>query len=221
MPRTKKKYHYLYKTTNMINNKFYVGMHSTSNLEDEYLGSGLRLRRSIRKYGKENFVKEILMFFKDREELVAAEIEIVNSDLIKEELCMNLRIGGTGGLNGVCSESILRIRKGASDFAKAQWQDPNFVIINGLARSSELKRRHENGLVNYNTFEGKNHTEETKQKISAANSIKLKGVNNSQYGTCWITKQEENKKIKKEELELYISLGWSKGRITKTQNKNE
>ncbi len=38
------------------------------------------------------------------------------------------------------------------------------------------------------------------------------GDKNSQYGTCWITKDGENKKIKKEDMELYISIGWVKGR---------
>lgn len=38
-----------------------------------------------------------------------------------------------------------------------------------------------------------------------------KGSKNSQYGTCWINKDNENKKIKKEQLDEYIHLGWSKG----------
>ena len=52
MGRKKPHIHYIYKTTCNITNKYYIGMHSTSNLEDGYLGSGKRLRYSIRKYGK-------------------------------------------------------------------------------------------------------------------------------------------------------------------------
>ena len=37
----------------------------------------------------------------------------------------------------------------------------------------------------------------------------------SQYGTCWITRDEENKKIKKEELEVFIQQSWKKGRKIK------
>ena len=72
-------------------------MHSTSNLDDGYLGSGKRLRYAIRKYGKENFKKEILEFLPDRESLVKRESEIVNEQFIQDELCMNLTTGGSGG----------------------------------------------------------------------------------------------------------------------------
>jgi hypothetical protein len=57
-------------------------------------------------------------------------------------------------------------------------------------------------------------SEEHKRKISEANKVKQKGEKNSQYGTCWITKDGLNKKIKKENLELYVQDGWEKGRKT-------
>lgn len=52
-------------------------MHSTINQNDGYMGSGKRLRYSIRKYGKENHTKEILEFLPSREELIIKEIDIV------------------------------------------------------------------------------------------------------------------------------------------------
>ena len=39
------KYFYLYKVTNMINGKIYIGVHSTDNLNDSYMGSGVALHR--------------------------------------------------------------------------------------------------------------------------------------------------------------------------------
>ena len=63
MARKEKKFHFIYKITNTKNGKYYIGMHSTDNLNDGYLGSGIRLRRSIRRNGIENFKIEYLEFF--------------------------------------------------------------------------------------------------------------------------------------------------------------
>lgn len=58
-------YHYLYKVT--INDKIYIGIHSTKKLNDGYMGSGVALQHAIKKYGKENCTKEIISFFDTRE----------------------------------------------------------------------------------------------------------------------------------------------------------
>ena len=62
-------YHYIYKITNLINGKIYIGQHTTSNLDDGYMGSGKILMRAIKKYGVENFRKEIQGFYEDIDEL--------------------------------------------------------------------------------------------------------------------------------------------------------
>lgn len=59
------KYHFLYQTTNLINGKIYVGIHSTDDL-----GSGIALINAIKKYGKENFEREILEFSNTRDEIL-------------------------------------------------------------------------------------------------------------------------------------------------------
>lgn len=60
--------HCVYITTNLINGKQYVGDHSTTNINDNYLGSGKHLLRAIKKYGRKNFAKEILETFETKEE---------------------------------------------------------------------------------------------------------------------------------------------------------
>ena len=97
MPRKPYKYHFIYKITNIINNKFYVGMHSTNNINDSYFGSGRYLHRSIKKYGKQNFKREILEFLDTREKLIKREEIIITSKLLNDPLCMNLNPGGKGG----------------------------------------------------------------------------------------------------------------------------
>lgn len=58
-----KKYKYIYKITNQINGKIYVGQHATNNLEYYYKGSGIRLKEAKKKYGPENFKLEILEWY--------------------------------------------------------------------------------------------------------------------------------------------------------------
>jgi hypothetical protein len=106
-----KKYHYIYKTTCIITKRFYIGMHSTDNLEDGYVGSGKRLWHSINKHGKENHVCEILEFLPDRKSLAKREMEIVNQEMLNEELCMNIATGGEGGYNLKAVESN-KLKKG-------------------------------------------------------------------------------------------------------------
>ena len=62
------KYHYFYKITNNINGHFYYGVHNTNNINDGYMGSGTRLHYAYKKYGIENFSKEILKYFESRNE---------------------------------------------------------------------------------------------------------------------------------------------------------
>ena len=87
-------YHIIYKTTNIVNDKYYYGVHSTENLEDGYVGSGYGLKNAIKKYGINNFKKEIIAFFDDREQALLYESKIVNKELVENPMCYNSTIGG-------------------------------------------------------------------------------------------------------------------------------
>ena len=88
----------IYKTTNLINNKIYIGQHQTDNLNDNYLGSGTLLLFAIKKYGKENFKKEILFNFDNFKEMNNKEAELVTSNFIKRKDTYNMILGGIEGL---------------------------------------------------------------------------------------------------------------------------
>jgi len=103
--------HYLiYKITNTINNMIYVGAHATENINDYYFGSGKYIRRAIKKYGRKNFVKEILFECNSEQEMYLKEAEIVNNDFVKRKDTYNLTQGGSGGnMYGVYHEYILSV----------------------------------------------------------------------------------------------------------------
>ena len=89
----------IYKTTNTVNNKIYIGKHQTENISDSYLGSGVSLELAIKKYGKESFTKEILYIFDSEEEMNSKEKELVTEEFIKRKDNYNKSLGGEGGSN--------------------------------------------------------------------------------------------------------------------------
>lgn len=208
-----KKYHFIYKTTNLINGKFYIGMHSTSKLDDGYLGSGKRLLYSVNKYGIDNFKLEILEYCNSREELIEREIKIVDNLLLENKLCMNLREGGLGGFtvemqrqNAIKSNIKQKIlRETNPEWVKHKSDTMRKLVLEQYNSGKRIRKP-------FYDFTGHTHSVTTKRNIGLKNSIKQKGEGNSQYGTCWIMKDEISKKIKKEELPYYLSIGWIKGR---------
>lgn len=214
----------IYKITNVINGKFYIGKHKTKCLDDGYMGSGKILKHAISKYGIENFHKEILHICKDEAHMNLLESILVVPDI---ETNYNLCSGGRGGFgyindNGI-GVLIQEQRKRNPDIARKAADkggqkirekintDPDWWKSVKKKASSSLKKRYENGAIN--PFQGKKHNQEYKDRMSCIMKEKSKGSGNSQYGTCWITNGIENKKIKKEELDFWTELGYNKGRI--------
>lgn len=111
-------YYIIYKTINLINNKFYIGKHQCTDLNDGYLGSGIALRKAIAKYGKENFKREILFIFDSEIDMNNKEKEIVTIDLVNDPNCYNLAIGGEGGLINPGYHHSAEVRLRLSEMAK-------------------------------------------------------------------------------------------------------
>lgn len=120
-----RKYRYLYKITNLVNNKIYVGIHSTDNLDDGYMGSGKALHFAKIKHGIENFKKEIISFHDTVESLNKAEAEVVNREFVDREDTYNLKVGGTyipaslETLNAMSSGQIKYWAKQSQEFKSA------------------------------------------------------------------------------------------------------
>ena len=207
-----KKYHFTYRTTNIKNNSYYLGMHSTSNLKDGYLGSGTRLRRAIRKYGKENFHCEILEFFISREELIAAEIQLINEYALSDPKCLNLVAGGKG-----MTPELARIyNKRSQEAIRELSKDPIWCAKRKKTRSMVMILEYQTGKRPrryVHNWLGKKHKPETIEKFKMIKQNHGIGNRNSQFGTCWITNGAINKKIKQTEE---IPHGWFRGRTVKS-----
>lgn len=205
MPRKKANIHYIYKTTNLLNGKYYIGKHSTFNLDDNYLGSGTYLRRSIRKYGKQNFAKQILEFCDSKESCNERERELVTIELIGDSLCMNLMSGGAGGF-----VSIEACKLGAKRMNEIVWKDEEFIKRTKL-RCSKMYEENK-GWRGGRPGKGWHHTPEVIEKMKKSAIEKHSGEKNSQYGKCWIHINSISKSIKKEDLQDWLKQGWKIGR---------
>jgi hypothetical protein len=213
----------VYKITNKINGKFYIGKHQTTNLDDGYMGSGKHLRKAIEKYGVDNFVKEILGFYPTVEEMNQAEKDLV---ILDESISYNLCPGGHGGFGFINANTEFRMeknkkaRKAADRVMDAKYGEnwrSDIGKIGSKARCEKYptlsyetaKRGHEEGWF---SFKGRKHSDKTLALLKEVHKDIHSGEKNSQFGTCWINNGIENKKIKKIELDNYLSLGYIKGR---------
>ena len=84
-----------YKTTNVITGEYYIGSHKTDNPNDDYLGSGRMLRKSIKEYGIEAHKKEVIATFDNREESIALEHTLIKEKRNHDSLCINMNNGGS------------------------------------------------------------------------------------------------------------------------------
>jgi len=99
-------YYTVYKTTNTVNGRFYIGKHKTRDLNDGYMGSGKLLRQAIEKYGKDKFLKEILFIFNNEEDMSKKEKELV----ILSEQSYNICEGGNGGFDYINRSNITKFK---------------------------------------------------------------------------------------------------------------
>ena len=211
----------IYKITNVINRKIYIGCHKTSDLDDGYMGSGVHLKRAQEKYGIENFEKEILEVFDNPEAMFEMEAKLVNSDFVERTDTYNLKEGGNGGFDFINKNGINNLsnqfKTAGNAHKKSRIENPEkFVEINKAA-GKRLKEMHQKGLIKYDTFTGKTHSKESKKKISEARKGKVSGKDNPSFGTMWIHNLDltESKKINKDDLSIWEAKGWLKGRKMK------
>jgi len=220
------KTYYLYQIKNNLNNKIYVGVHRTTNIDDGYMGSGKIISNAVKKYGVDNFTKTILEYFDTAEEMFAREKEVVNPEFLIREDTYNLRRGGFGGFDYINNDIEFRKRKN-----KKARQSTNFILekkwgkdwisilgklASDQAHTEKSKQKRKQTLRDRGIQSDASHMNipevHTKRKKTLQSINHQQGSKNSQFGTCWITDGTNNKKIKKEELDEYLNLGYTRGR---------
>jgi hypothetical protein len=148
----------IYKITNLINGKYYIGRHRTTNESDSYMGSGIGIKNAIAKYGLENFTKEIIAESWDETNLWELEKQIVNEDVVKDTMSYNNSYGGKHYLHGLKEYDydafIEHQRKAGQAYAKTFTKQSKEWHAKGGFKSSSM--RSEQYIYSITTPAGKN-----------------------------------------------------------------
>jgi group I intron endonuclease len=199
--------HYIiYKTTNKLSGKYYIGCHQTDNLNDGYIGSGKYLKHAIKKYGIENFKFEILHIVLTKQDMFQLERELVNDALVKDPQSYNLKIGGSGGNPGIVgaftgkthsAATKEKIRQAAFNQITTDQKRIKLSQNNWAKTNPDLFKKH---AIAANL--GKPKTDDHKKKLATA-----------QQGSRLVNNGNIAKWAKKEEVEEFIINGWKLGKI--------
>jgi hypothetical protein len=90
-------YYTVYRVTNKVNGRYYIGKHTTTDPNDKYMGTGTVITRAIQTYGVDAFEKQVLYFCDSEQHAFEVEAQLVTETVINDPLCYNLRAGGKGG----------------------------------------------------------------------------------------------------------------------------
>lgn len=232
---------YIYKTTNLINGKIYIGQNSTN--DEKYLGSGSILQLAIKKYGKENFKKEILEdnindydTLNEREKFWIKELKSQDKNI-----GYNILSGGRNCLTNFNNQERLKFgesRKGEKNgmYGKSvykRWEElydeetVRQLIYNHSKNISESNKGH-----NYNKFKNKGYLEvyieelgleegtkkfnDFSKKMSISNSGENNGMLNHQHTEEAINKMKNHIKTKEHREKISKSKKgqepWNKGK---------
>lgn len=229
----------IYKTTNLINGKIYIGKEKYNN--PNYLGSGKILKFALKKYGIENFKKEILQEcfsledLNEKEKYWIAQLkpfppigyniglgggfgDILTNNPKKAEICKKYSKAGklkTGNKNNFYGKThSLKVRKKLSESAKLRTRDKNSFY--GKKHSLESR---EKMIKNHKGMLGKHHSEKTKKKIGEAHigNKNMLGKYHSEETKKKISLKNKGK-VRTKEAKLNMSLAqkghipWNKGK---------
>lgn len=202
----------IYKITNTVNGKIYIGAHTTKNINDDYMGSGHALSRAKNKYGLEKFTKEILHIFDNEQDMWNKELEIVNEDFCKRKDNYNVRTGGIGGWNhwnGSAAHKHASIRGGRTAAKKL-----NKFIAEQKANNTKWWQEWYAKVCETNkelTLRSQTPEVKAKRKNTFKTIGHSQGEKNSQFGRIWIS-NVLTKEVKRITMSDTIPEGWVRGK---------
>ena len=203
-------YYYVYQITNLINGKIYVGKHKSAKhpLYDNYYGSGKQISAAIKKYGKENFKKEVLHFCSSLEEMSDREAEIVTEDFVKRKDTYNMHKGGPGGWDHY--NGTKKHKTNSSKGGKKRAQDPNNPFYSKKWQASSNSMRNPEIVLMLNQ---KANSPEAiaKKKETWKKNGRGQGKTNSQFGRIWIS-NIITKEVCRITIDELIPDGWVRGK---------
>ena len=157
-------YGFIYITTNMVNGKRYLGQKKFDAFWKNYLGSGTILKSAIKKYGKENFSRNIVQICYSAEELNKAEYDLtIFLNVVEDPDWYNLKEGGLKGAYG--EETRRKIRENHVDMSGTNHPLYGKHITEEHAKKLQEGHRKKCSGEN-NPWYGRRHSEDTKNKLS-------------------------------------------------------
>lgn len=203
-------YYTIYKITNQIDGKVYIGSHKTRNLDDDYMGSGKYLKYAIEKYGVENFKKEVLFVYDNAKEMYDKEAEIVNEDFLATQNTYNLKVGGFGGFDYINERKL-----GAQNTKGFRHSDKTKKILSDkfLGRPITWKEKISEAKKGCVAWNRGGRWDEFDIRHSQNFQTKEK---NSQFNSRWITNDIEEKKVSSTYI---LEEGWRFGRLYKPRKR--
>ena len=196
----------IYKTTNVISKKYYIGCHQTDNLDDGYLGSGKHLKRAIKKYGIENFTFEILHILPTKEEMFQLERELVNESVVKDPLSYNLKIGGSGGNPGIVGAFTGKTHSVESK------EKQRFASLNQKTSDEKRQKLSKNNWSKKDPVIFRKHVREI--NLGKPKTLEQrKKQSESQIGKKLVNNGIISKWASKDEIENLLTQGWSLGKL--------
>ncbi len=164
-----KKFIFVYLTTNNINGKQYVGEHSTDNINDNYIGSGLGLKLAIKKYGRNNFSKVILEFFNNKEEAFNNQQYYIKKYDTLSPNGYNISLKGGHQCSNSFSDKTKELLK-----EKRKLQKPPYLGKKHTLETKEKMRKSHLGKTMSDESKRKNREKHLKKVLSEETIIKMR-----------------------------------------------